>query len=310
MLPVPAEFRDRPFGLAEAQAQGLTRRALGGARFVRVFRGVYAHADLPLGLREQLLAALLAGPADAVVSHRTALAWYGLELSGGADGRIHLSTRLNAVCREERIRVHRRLHPISSRDLRAIPATSPERTFVDCAAQFTLVQSVAAADWLIAQKLTTAQRLMAYCETRHLDGVVAARRALGHVGPDSRSPMESFVRLLMQLAGLPTPVCNFDVHDAEGIFLACTDFAWPEFKVAVEYDGRWHDEPRQRVRDRDRREYLEAQGWSVVVLVDRDLRVPLDMVRRIHRRLTAHGHTGPAPWLSFDDAAMFAPGAF
>ncbi|GAA3544531.1 hypothetical protein AFL01nite_16590 [Aeromicrobium flavum] len=310
MLPVPPELRHRPFSLAEAQARGLTRRALGGARFVRVFRGVYALAGLTMGLREWLLAALLAAPSDAAVSHRTALAWYGLDLSGGSDGRLHLSTRQNAVCREPRIRIHRRLHSISTRDVRGVPVTSPERTFVDCATQFTLVQLVAAADWLIHQRLTTRDRLATYCETRHLDGVAAARRALDHVGPESRSPMESFVRMLLALGGLPVPVCNLDVHDERGIFLACTDFAWPHLRVAVEYDGRWHEGQRQRVRDRDRREYLESQGWSVIVLVDRDLRVPVDILRRIDRRLRDHGHTGPAPRLTFDDAALFAPGAF
>lgn len=310
MLAVPDDLRHRPFSLREALKHGLTRRALGGKRFVRIFRGVYALAGLELRLREWLLAALLAGPEDAIVSHRSALAWWGLELSGGDDGLIHLSTRRNAVCLEDKVRVHRRLHPISAVNVRGVRVTSPERTFVDCATQFTLVQLVAAADWLIHQNLTTLEKLLTYCHVRHLDGVVAARRALTFVGAQSRSPMESLVRMLFELGGLSTPVCNLDVYDDRGIHLACSDFAWPEFKVAVEYDGRWHEGRRQRVRDRDRREYLESHGWTVIVLVDRDLRVPVDILRRVYRRLAARGYQGPTPWLSFDDAAMFARGAF
>lgn len=310
VLPVPDHLRDRPFSLREAESYGLTRRALGSSRFVRVFRGVYALATLQFSLREWLTAALLVGPDDAVVSHRSALAWFGLHLGGGDDGRIHLSTRANAVCLVKQVCVHRRLHPIASMNVRGVRVTSPERTFVDCATQFTLVQSVATADWLIGKNLTTLEKLLAYCHDRHLDGVVAARRALTFVGAESRSPMQSLVRMLFRLGGLPTPLCNLDVHDDLGIHLACSDFAWPAFKVAVEYDGRWHEDRRQRVRDRDRREYLESHGWTVIVLVDRDLRVPLDILRRVHRGLVHHGYEGPAPWLTFDDAAMFAHGAF
>lgn len=309
MLAVPEDLRDRPFTLAEAQSSGLTRRSLAGHRFTRVFRGVYALKSLQFDLHAWLVAALLAGPQDAVVSHRTALAWYGLDL-GGSDRKLHLSTRRNAVCQEDAICVHRRLHPIASHYVRGVRVTTPERTFVDCATQFTLVQLVAAADWLIHRGVTTFETLLAYCADRHLDGVVAARHALTLVGPESRSPMESLVRMLILLGGLPTPACNFDVHDDAGIHLACTDFAWPEFQVAIEYDGRWHEGRRQRVRDRDRREYLEAHGWVVIVLVDRDLRVPADILRRIHRRLVSRGYSGPAPWLSFDDAQMFASGNF
>jgi hypothetical protein len=39
--------------------------------------------------------------------------------------------------------------------------------------------------------------------------------------------MESFVRMLLLLGGLPAPVRNLDVRDVHGIFLACTDFGWP-----------------------------------------------------------------------------------
>ena len=45
------------------------------------------------------------------------------------------------------------------------------------------------------------------------------------------------------------PVAQYVVrHD--GRFVARTDFAWPEHRLALEYDGLWHGEPGQFQRDR------------------------------------------------------------
>lgn len=305
MHSIPEQFRGRPFTVAEARAAGLTSRSLEGRRFQRVHRGVYVLAELLLTTRIRWEAALLAGPTDAVISHRSAQTIYGPELRGG-DDRIHLSTRRNAVCRDDAIVVHRRLHPIAVRHIHGLPVTSPARTFVDCALALTFVQLVVFGDWLIRRKRVTFDELLEYCHGRHLDGVVAARRAMQYLVADARSPMETLVRLMLVLAGLPHPACNAKVFDDAGRKIATVDMLYARFKVAVEYDGRWHEASADERRWlRDRRERLEKHGWTVIVIHDTDLPRPVLIVTRVHAALVRGGYAGPRPLFGADWHEMF-----
>jgi len=301
---VPAELKDRPFTVAEARSVGVTPRQLEHARFRRLFRGVYIGADREIAFGDWLRAALLTGPSDAIVSHRSAQQLYGPELTWN-DDRIHLSTRRNAVCREDRIRVHRRKHAISSRVVNGLPVTSPARTFVDCALRLTFVQLVVFGDWLIQRGLVTFDELLAYCHDRHLDGVVAARHAMRYLVADSRSPMETLVRLILVLAGLPEPAVNSVVFDEVGRKVATVDLLYVRFRVAIEYDGRWHElSPDERRWLRDRRERLERLGWTVITVFDTDLPKPTVLVARVHDALTRGGYRGPRPQFTRQWRAM------
>lgn len=294
-MAVPAQLEGRPFTVAEARAAGVSSRRLEHRTFRRLFRGVYVAADLEPSWWDWLRAAVLAGPVDAIVSHRSAQQVYGPELTW-RDDRIHLSTRRNAVCRDARIRVHRRKHAISSRLVDGLPVTSPARTFVDCALTLTFVQLVVFGDSLLHRGLVTFDELLAYCHDRHLDGVVAARRAMRYVVEDARSPMETLVRLMLVLAGLPEPAVNAPVLDESGRKVATVDVLYARYRVAIEYDGRWHELTADERRWlRDRRERLEQLGWTVITIFDTDLPKPALLVSRVHAALTRGGYSGPGP---------------
>jgi hypothetical protein len=64
--------------------------------------------------------------------------------------------------------------------------------------------------------------------------------------PLSESPMETRVRLLLVLAGLPRPTSQFVVRDALGGFVARADFAFPVQRLIIEYDGALHWEQRRQ----------------------------------------------------------------
>jgi very-short-patch-repair endonuclease len=60
------------------------------------------------------------------------------------------------------------------------------------------------------------------------------------------------------------------------------DFAWPEAKLAVEYEGWWHGEsPQQVAADRRRLNRLTAAGWTVVFVTAADLHHPDELTHRI-----------------------------
>ena len=101
--------------------------------------------------------------------------------------------------------------------------------------------------------------------------------------------MEREARLAMIDGGLPIPELQFEIIEGNGK-LRRVDFAWPEARVAVDYDGiDWHSDPEAMRKDRRRRAALEDVGWIVVSIVFEDVRYrPWEFVARID------GHLGRA----------------
>src|SRR5438105_2781835 len=71
-------------------------------------------------------------------------------------------------------------------------------------------------------------------------GMVNFRAAVELSEPASESPMESRLRMLLVLAGLPRPQAQVTLKDAEGRFLGRPDLYYPDQRVGLEYDGRIH----------------------------------------------------------------------
>jgi very-short-patch-repair endonuclease len=81
--------------------------------------------------------------------------------------------------------------------------------------------------------------------------------------------METRTRLLLVAGGLPRPIAQHVVRDSDGRFVARLDLAYPDQRVAVEYDGAWHWQ--QRRADDRRRDRLRALGWVVLVVSAEDV---------------------------------------
>jgi hypothetical protein len=98
-------------------------------------------------------------------------------------------------------------------------------------------------------------------------GVVQLRRLIPLADPRAESPRESWTRLEIHDAGLPAPVLQHWV-DVDGVPTYRLDHAYPRHRTAVEYDGEeFHDRTEeQRRHDRERRDWLDGDGWTVVVV--------------------------------------------
>ncbi|MCB1264523.1 MAG: hypothetical protein KDB56_08020, partial [Mycobacterium sp.] len=120
-------------------------------------------------------------------------------------------------------------------------------------------------------------------------GIVQVRELLALADPRAESAMESEARLVMLDGGLPTPVLQFEIVDSMGR-LRRLDFAWPDLKVAAEYDGAdWHGGREALRRDRERLAALQDLGWVVIPILAEDVRRrPAALVERIG------GHLGRA----------------
>ena len=80
-------------------------------------------------------------------------------------------------------------------------------------------------------------------------------------------------------------MAQFRVFGADG-FIARVDFAYPELKIAIEYDGAWHGEAGRLTKDRERLNRLFDAGWQVVFVTAADMHDPEALIRRIRRART------------------------
>jgi len=287
-----------PFTREQALAAGITDAMLRGrTKYRRLLRGVYISAAVEMTLASWLRAVLLASPPDAVVSHVTALRWYGYEVGGVLP--LHVSSRSTTHSRQRNVTTHRRRDHIRSQLVRGVPVTDPVRTLVDVAHDVSVPELIQVIEWMMHQRLTTLDRLTTFALRSHLRGVRRVRQVIGFVREGAESPPETRVRLMIRFAHLPEPSPNAFVHDELGHFLARGDLVYARWKVLVEYDGWQHErDARQRQRDIGRRERLERAGWTVIVITVHDLRTPTTIVKRVHQALVQHGYAGPHPVFS------------
>lgn len=110
-------------------------------------------------------------------------------------------------------------------------------------------------------------------ELPRCQGSARARRAAQLADGLAESPPETRLRLLLHRSGLPAPIAQFRVFDDEG-FIARVDFAYPDLRIAIEYDGLWHGERKAFLDDRRRLNRLVAAGWIVLHVTAADMRHP------------------------------------
>ena len=81
---------------------------------------------------------------------------------------------------------------------------------------------------------------------------------------------------------------QFRVLDG-GRLVARVDLAWPEWKVAVEYDGHDHALDDRRGHDVDRIDELRRLGWVVITVTSRQFARPGWIESRVREELAARG---------------------
>lgn len=171
-----------------------------------------------------------------------------------------------------------------------LAVTSAARTYTDIAWHLSIPDIVAVGDVVLRDHAASLEMLRRVVSRRlRYAGKVKAREALPLLNARSWSPQESRLRAHILLAGMPEPEVNGVITDDRGMFLACCDLVFREFKVVVEYDGAVHADPEQRRKDAARRSLLRQHGWWVVEIVDIDLRDPRRALARIAAALHRAG---------------------
>ena len=169
--------------------------------------------------------------------------------------------------------------------------------FVELAAVLDLVDLVVAGDSLIRVFKMKATELVDGLDKTRDYWSPAARHAAQFVRDEVDSPMETRLRMLLVLAGLPEPQVNFKLRAADGHILARFDLSYPKLRAIVEYDGRQHVEVIENWQDDlDRREFLDNEEWRILKVTSRGIYVdPGQTVERVWRLLRKRGLVLPMP---------------
>lgn len=274
-----------PFTRAQALANGISDRELAGAGFQTLFRGVHLASDVEVTPPLVAVAALLLFPPDAHASHATAARVYRLPIPAIADEHV---TVQRAADRRRRDGIRCVVAADAQvRLLNGLRVSTPEQTFLDLGALLTLVDLVVVGDHLVRRGMVSRKRLVAFCGGASGRGAPQARAAAAFVRERVDSPMETRLRMLIVLAGLPEPVVNRTFGDEDGLEFRRYDLCWPEIRLIVEYDGRHHIEREsQWESDLERRERIDDDRWRIIVVTSKGIyATPGLTVAKIHRLL-------------------------
>lgn len=282
----------RPFRRSDALTRGITAKELRGPRYRTIFRGVLIAAGARLTPKIRAEAALRLFDSTAFASHASAARLLDVPIPTLPDEHV-------TVFHQRMRRHHRgiRTHVSDTMDVRRVRGillSDHGRLFVELAELIGLVDLVVVGDHLVRKGWITREALVAYCATSTHRAARPARRAAAFVRADVDSPMETRLRMLLVLAGLPEPSINVRIRAADGEVLRRYDLSFPGARVIVEYDGRHHIERIEAWEaDLDRREAIDEDGWRILVVVASGIyKAPERTLQRVWRLLQARGLRG------------------
>ncbi|MFQ4149899.1 DUF559 domain-containing protein [Arthrobacter sp. LAPM80] len=283
--PLPEWIGGRTFTLRESDGCGVKRRRTTGKDLHTPSRGI----RVPWGIEQDLecrIRPILEVTPGGIASHSTAAMLWGIPLPPWLAGgfAVHVS-RVAVKSPPWRAGVaghHTRFKAGEVVRLNGMPVTSPLRTWLDLAAMLDLDDLVAAGDFLVCEHdrifgprreplvpLTAIKEAVNH--EFHRRGIVKAKEAAELIRIGADSPPETRIRLALERAGLPVATLNFVVVDLEGHYVSWPDLAFPQWKLAIEYDGAHHLSGRQQDIDSARDKLMKRLGW-------RQLRITKDML--------------------------------
>jgi very-short-patch-repair endonuclease len=283
------DFPARPFTVAEARAHGVGERRLRARDLAAPFPGIrVAAVDAPLDVVGRCRALVPRLPSGAAVSHASAAELHRLPVpSRRRSGNIHTivppphrAIRMRGVVGHECP-----LDPDELTHVDGIPVTTVVRTWLDLADRMTVAELVATGDHIIHHELPLATReelARAVAGRRSRRGIRSLRSALDLLDDLAESPRESLLRVLLIEAGLPRPKTQHEIFDGQGRFVARVDLAYPEQRIAIEYEGDHHRTDKNQWRkDIVRVRRLHALGWTVLRVTLADLDNPVLFLREV-----------------------------
>lgn len=261
-------------GISRQQLRRLVRNGV----VRRICRGVYVAADVEDTIELRVAAVLLVSPPSHVIRDRTAAWLHQVDVLTYAEKAVlppietcalrggEPSARSGADGRT------RDLAPADIMQIDGVRVTTPLRTALDLGCILRRREAMAALDaFCRLHGLTRPQLAVAAKRYRRRRGVVQLNELIPLVDPRAESGRESWTRIEIHDAGLPKPTPQYWIV-IDGRPTYRLDLAYPNHRIAVEYDG-WeaHErKPGQKARDEARRRWLRDNGWTIIVIRNGD----------------------------------------
>lgn len=322
--------------LADFAARGIDRRSVAKlvdrGRVVRVRSGLYVECDegraasdpatsdpatsgagvsdaVPTyvtarrNFLDRTRAAALSVEPGTVLSHNSALALYGLPLYGVPLDRPSATRyRPGGGSRRSSALMCWNL-PLdgSTTIVDGIPVTSPARTIIDVARTVGLESGVCAADEAIRRNLLTRSDLQAEADAaRGRTGASRGRALPALTSGLAESVLESLIRLILVLGGLPEPELQvwLGVRGGERFRV---DLYWREWRLVGEADGfAKYGTDHLQIRgswnaERRRQRQLEDAGFMVIRWTWEDLRHPQRIIEGVRSAMRRQERLGLGP---------------
>jgi hypothetical protein len=156
-----------------------------------------------------------------------------------------------------------------------------------------LTEATVVTDMALHAGLLDLSTFTAWARTRRTGrGLVNLRRVAANAEPKSESPMETRLRVLLVLAGLPRPEAQVSLHDAQGRFLGRPDLYYPNQRLGIEYDGATHRH--NLAADNQRQNRLLSEGFGLLRFTATDvLNNPNAVVAQVGGQLNSSGRRPP-----------------
>jgi very-short-patch-repair endonuclease/predicted transcriptional regulator of viral defense system len=248
-----------------------------------VYRGVYAIGRPALEQQGRWMAAVLACGDEALLSHRSAAALWGLARNP-AEQEVEVVTPDAVLRGRPGIRVHRRadLRAEHRREVDGIPVTDPISTLVDlasCAPEWQVEQAINAADRLGLVDSETLRAAVPRLAPR--PGKACIRRLAGCDALTDTGLERKFLAIVRS-ANLPSPRTQAMVNGYR------VDFYWPDLGLVVETDGwRYHRTPGEQATDQRRDQAHARRGLTALRFGESQIR---NEPRTVQRTLKAVVH--------------------
>jgi hypothetical protein len=291
-LPVPAPpgwpvaFR----GSAAIAAGLVTGKVLRGPRYLRVFPDTYVRRRAePPDLWLRSLAAYRYVEGRGVLSGHSAAVLLGADCAP-EDSPAEVTVPEGGQREHPGLRVHRNtLPPEAVRPCRGALVTTAAQTAYDLGRRPGLREAVVAVDALANAGRFDPTDLLTIA--RHRPGARGSRqlrRAVALADRRAGSPMETRLRLILVLAGLPPPEVQFPVLDDLRRRAVWLDLAYPDQRIGIEYEGADHTRPERVLLDTGRYTRLVDRGWRMYRFTKYEVySEPEEIVATIRRALAA-----------------------
>ena len=278
----------QPFTRAEFLAAGGRRHALEGVKYSNIVRSVHVDAER-VDSDTRVRAALKIHPEGAFASHWSAAQVLGLPVPANPFEHVTVRTAEDRRWRPT-VKPHVTIRDRAVIVVRGMPVTDPITTFLQMSGHLSLVDAVVLGDAIVRIYRIPPARLLKAARASTDYYAAAARRAAAYVRKGVDSPMETRLRLLIVLAGLPEPMVNLVLVHEDGSWRRRFDLCYRKIRLVVEYNGRQHRKEPQRSEDRLRIEELKPEGYHILAFEAEDIfGTPLATLERIRRHLILRG---------------------